>query len=112
MDEVEPEEHGQRQQQVDGHLLGAHGAAARLARRPREVERPGDRVDGADGQLDAQLDAALSRHGDPPVVDAVVDGEQLSIHQTHQSPSQPSSSIGALRISFLGDVTVTQFCRS
>ena len=74
-DEVETEEHGQRQQQVDGHLPRAHRAATRLDRRPREIERSWERVYGADGQFDAQLNGSLSRHGDSPVIDTVVDGE-------------------------------------
>ena len=133
-DEVESEEHRQRQQQVDGHLLGRRRPVPRLDRRPREVgraralpgrrraivafdwqgktsywcsiaiggtavepravdggldrrpgevERSGDRVDGADGQLDAQLDRPLGRHRDAPVVDAVVDGEQLQTSPRH-----------------------------
>ena len=34
-------------------------------------------MDGADGQFNAELHCALSGHRDAPVVDAVVDGEQL-----------------------------------
>ena len=34
-------------------------------------------MDGADGQFNAELHCALSGHRDAPVVDTVVDGEQL-----------------------------------
>jgi len=37
-DEVEAEEHGQREKQVNGHLFGAHRAVHGLDRRPREVK--------------------------------------------------------------------------
>lgn len=75
-DEVEPEEHGQREGDVVGHPTGAELAAlVHELGRPEEVVLAGDRVDRADRQLDGDLEIALPGHGDAPVVRAVIDHE-------------------------------------
>ena len=40
------------------------------------------RMNGANGQFEADLTYPLPRHGDPPVVGAVVDQEQLENTKT------------------------------
>ena len=77
-DEVEPEEHRQRQQEVDGD--GRRGDRLAVG-----VDGPPDEVLGADRRrmyyTDDEFDADLAQRskldGDAPVVDAVVDHEQL-----------------------------------
>jgi hypothetical protein len=50
--------------------------------RPEKVMLSWYRVDGANGQFEADLAYPLPRHGDPPVVGAVVDQEQLHNNKT------------------------------
>ena len=74
--EVEPEKHGQAEGHVDGHPLGSDDAAVvGQLRRPQEVVLAGYWVHGADDELEADLAHALPRHGDPPIVRAIVDQE-------------------------------------
>ena len=76
--QVQPEEHGQRQRDVHRDPLRPDLApvVGQLGR-PQEVVPAGDGVHGADEDLDANLHDPLPRHGDAPVVGAVVDHEQL-----------------------------------
>lgn len=78
-DEVEPEEHGQREGDVVRHPLGADVAVlvCQLGR-PQEVVLAWNRVNRADRQLHRDLRDPLPGHRDPPVVRAVIDHEQLS----------------------------------
>lgn len=84
-DEVQPEEHGQRQWHVVRHpprfqfsvLVGQFGL-------PLEVVLARYRVDGADHQLHRDGGNPLPRHRDPPVVRAVVDHEQLPTNESHR----------------------------
>jgi hypothetical protein len=78
-DEVEPEEHRQREGDVVRHPRGAHVAVlVRQLGGPQEVVLAWDRVDRADQQLHRDLRDPLPGHRDPPVVRAVIDHEQLS----------------------------------
>jgi len=78
-DEVEPEEHRQRESDVVRHPLGADIAVlVRQLGRPQEVVFARDWVDRADRQLHRDLRDPLPGHRDPPVVRAVIDHEQLS----------------------------------
>lgn len=75
-DEVESEEHWQTQGHVDGHPFGTDDAAVvgQLGR-PQKVMFTRNGVDSADEQLKADLAHPLPRHGDAPIVRAVVDQE-------------------------------------
>ena len=88
-DEVEPEEHRQREDEVERDASGRVGVTVGVLEPPGEVECSGDRVDEADDQLDDDKHDAARRHGDAPVVDAVVDHEHLHacirIHYTYMS---------------------------
>ena len=75
-DEVEPQEHRQRQYEIHGHLRGGDRLAVGVYRPPGEVvSADRRRVNDADDQLDEDLEQRAERHGDPPVFDAVVDHE-------------------------------------
>lgn len=77
-DEVEPEEHRQREGDVVWYPLGADVAVlVRQFRSPQEVVLARDRVERADQQLPRDLHDTLPGHRDPPVVRAVIDHEQL-----------------------------------
>lgn len=75
-DEVQPEEHGQRQRHVVRHppcfqfpvLIGQLGL-------PLEIILARDRMDRADYQLHRDGSDPLPRHCDPPVVRTIVDHE-------------------------------------
>ena len=86
-DEVEPEEHRQREDEVERDASGRGGVTVGVLEPPGEVECSGDRVDETDDQLDDDEHDAARRHGDAPVVDAVVDHEHLlaciRIHYTY-----------------------------
>lgn len=77
--EVEPEEHGQREGDVVWHTLGADVAVlvCQLGR-PQEVVFARNRMNRADRQLYRDLRDPLPGHCDPPVIRAVIDHEQLS----------------------------------
>lgn len=84
-DEVEPEEHRQRESHVVRHPLGADVAVfVRQLGRPQEVVLARNRVDRANHQLQRDLRDPLPGHRDPPVVRAVIDHEQLSGHATQK----------------------------
>ncbi len=75
-DEVESEEHGQAECDVNGYPFRADDAAMiGQFGRPKEVVLARDRMHGADEQLEADLAHPLPRHGDPPIVRAVVNQE-------------------------------------
>lgn len=78
-DEVESEEHRQRQGDVVRHPFRAEVTAlVRQLGRPQEIIFPRDRVDRTDYQLERNLRDPLPGHRDPPIVRAVIDHEQLS----------------------------------
>ena len=84
-DEVQAQEHGQRQRHVHGHSFTQRLAVALVVGElggPDEVVLAWDRVDGADEQLDEDQHVPLPGHGDPPVVGAVVDHKQLRGRET------------------------------
>ena len=74
---VESEEHGKREDEIDGHSLGRDHLAVGVDRRPREEEAARHWVDGTDDQLRDDLRHLLSGHGDSPVLHTVVYGEEL-----------------------------------
>lgn len=77
-DEVQPEEHGQRQRHVVRHPPRLQFPVfVRQLGLPLEVVLARDRVDRADHQLHRDRGDPLPRHCDSPVVRAVVDHEQL-----------------------------------
>lgn len=75
-DEVESEEHGQAQGYIHGDPLGTDDAAVigQLGR-PQKVVLAWDGMNGADDQFETDLAHPLPRHGDPPIVRAVVNQE-------------------------------------
>lgn len=77
-DEIEAQEHGQREYDVDGHLTWRHRFAVCVHRRPDEDVVARNGVDGTDGQLKRQLSDAMTTHCYAPVVYAVVNCEQLT----------------------------------
>lgn len=81
-DEVQPEEHWQRQRHVVRHppRLQFPVLVGQL-RFPLEVILARDRVDRADHQFHRDGGDPLPRHRDPPVVGAIVDHEQLRAHK-------------------------------
>jgi len=77
-DEVEAEEHRQRQQQVDGHLRGGDRLTVGVHRPPDEIVRAERRrMNHTDNNLDGDLEERATRDSDSPVIDAVVYHEQL-----------------------------------
>ena len=81
-DEIEAQEHRQREYEIDRYAGAGDRLAVGVLHLPREVERPGHRVNATDEQLDDDLNARPQRDGHPPVTDAVVDHE-------HLQPSSP-----------------------
>ena len=82
-DEVESQKHGQAEGDIDGNPFGTNDTAMiGEFSRPEKVMFAWYRVDGANGQFEADLAYPLPRHGDPPVVGAVVDQEQLQNTRT------------------------------
>ena len=86
-DEVEAEEHGQGQEEVHRDKLGADVLPVQGHGGPPEVEAARDGVDGAEGQLDGDLERREGRDGDPPVVHVVVYHEELWDRRATQSSS-------------------------
>lgn len=77
-DEVEAQEHGQGECHVVGHPFRTYiTALVGQLRSPQEIILARNRVHGTNTQLQADLTNPLPRHGDSPVVRAVVDHEQL-----------------------------------
>lgn len=74
-DEVQPQEHGDGQDDVHIRVrLGWHVGVGQ-ARRPGEGVVPRDRVDGTHEDLQADEEDALIGHGYPPVISRVVHHE-------------------------------------
>ena len=74
---VEASEHGQREPQVEGHLGAMILGRVGRPRYPYVGEVARYRMHHAYEHLDEYLRHALPVHGDAPVLDAVVDYEQL-----------------------------------
>ena len=78
-DQVESEEHGEGKDEIDGHVRCRGGRRIVVDDLPTEDETPWNRMDGADEQLEPELGDRLRGDGDAPILDAVVDDEQLKI---------------------------------
>ena len=78
-DQVQSEEHGQGKDEIDGHVRCRSGRSIIVDDLPTEDETPWNRMDGADEQLQTELGYRLRGDGDAPILDAVVDDEQLKI---------------------------------
>lgn len=77
-DEVQPQEHRQREGDVDGHPLRAlHPAVIGELGGPEEEVLARDGMDGTDDQLHHYPRYPLPRHCYSPVIRAVVNHEQL-----------------------------------
>lgn len=75
-DEVEPQEHGQTKCDINGHPFRSDDAAVvGQFGRPQKVMFTRNGMDGTDEQLEADLAHPLPRHGDPPIVRAIVNQE-------------------------------------
>jgi hypothetical protein len=75
--EIEAQEHGQRENEVDGHLGLVLLERVRRLGDPREVEVARHGMNDAYYNLDEHLHAALGRHGYAPVLDAIVYDKKL-----------------------------------
>lgn len=76
-DEIQAEEHGQRQHDVERHRLGGEGARAQDVGAPFDLHVAGHGVHEADDHFGEHLSKSAPSDGDAPVLNAVVDGKKL-----------------------------------
>lgn len=81
-DEVEAQEHGHAEHHVQVGLGLRRRVGEGQPRPPLELKVPGDGVHGRHQQLQGDQQHPLHRHGDAPVVGAVVDDEQLQLGES------------------------------